>query len=277
MDYSYTINGRILALNDISLSFGENLVLKGVSGAVHNIVRPNMEQGQVVALLGPSGIGKTQLFRIMASLEIPGGTVTGSVTLGVNDIPIKPGLIGVVQQSYPLFRNRTVLGNLLVAGGTTELSPTDVLEKARGLLQEFELTNRADLYPSQLSGGQRQRLAIAQQLMCSEHLILMDEPFSGLDPLMVDRVVGFIQKIAVMNEYNTTIVVTHDISTALVVADRIWVLGRDRDDKGEIIPGAHIVDDYDLAEMGLAWRPDIRKDPLFRELSGTIRDRFKTL
>lgn len=277
MDYSYKTDGQIMTIKDVHLSFGDNVVLRSVNATIENIVRPDMQQGQVVALLGPSGIGKTQLFRIMTGLEVPGGTISGAVTLGVNNTPTRQGLVGVVQQSYPLFPNRTVLGNLLVAGSTTKMSNKEALVKALGLLQEFDLANRSDLYPSQLSGGQRQRLAIAQQLMCSEHLILMDEPFSGLDPLMVDRVVGFIQKISVMHEFNTTIVVTHDISTALTVADKVWVLGRDRKPDGTIVPGAYIKHEYDLIKLGLAWHPDIRLMPEFRDLTNEIRGLFKTL
>ena len=276
-NYPYALDGKILSIKDVHLSFGKKVILRGVNGQIDNIVRPDMQQGQVVALLGPSGIGKTQLFRIIAGLEVPDGTISGSVTIGIEDTPVEPGFVGVVAQNYPLFRNRTVRGNLLVAGKRTKLTKKEVAEKADSLLGEFDLTDRGPLYPKQLSGGQRQRLAIAQQLMCSEHLVLMDEPFSGLDPLMVDRVSGLIQKISTMDEYNTIILVTHDIGSAICNADTIWVMGRDVDENGNIIPGAYIKHTIDLIGEGLAWRPDIRKEERYREIANELRDLFPTL
>jgi polar amino acid transport system ATP-binding protein/sulfate transport system ATP-binding protein len=275
--FQYSIDGTILRIKDVGLSFGNKVVLRGVNGEINNIVRPNMCQGQVNALLGPSGIGKTQLFRIMSGLEIPGATITGSVTIGNNNVPVHTGLVGVVAQSYPLFRHRKILGNLEVAGQQIGLSKSAATEKAKALLNEFDLLDKADDYPAELSGGQRQRAAIAQQLMCSEHVVLMDEPFSGLDPLMVDKVVSLIQQVSLLDEYNTTVVVTHDISSAIAIADHIWVLGRDRKPDGSIIPGAYIKHEYNLIDMDLAWEPDIRRLPKFREFSAELRDVFKEL
>src|SRR5204862_7161014 len=127
----------------------------------------------------------------------------------------------------------------------------DAGAKAYRYLQRFTLEARAGLYPCQLSGGQRQRVAIAQQFLCSEHFVLMDEPFSGLDLIAVDKVSTMIREVANSDEMNTVIVVTHDIQAAVTVADTIWLLGRDRDAEGKIIPGARVKATYYLVERGL--------------------------
>jgi NitT/TauT family transport system ATP-binding protein len=274
--FSYSVDGSILKINAVNLSFGDKVVLRNVRGEIRNLVRPGMQQGQITALLGPSGIGKTQLFRIMAGLEVPEGIITGNVTIGTNDIPVNPGLVGVVSQKYPLFAHHTILGNLTVAGRQAKLPAAQAREKALEYLKLFDLLDKQDQYPTQLSGGQRQRVAIAQQLMCSEHVVLMDEPFTGLDPLMVDRTVELFQRIALLDEYNTIVVVTHEVSTAIAVADHIWVLGRDRQG-AEIVPGAYIKHEYNLVDMDLAWRPDIRSLPKFQEFAAELRHLFKDL
>ena len=94
------------------------------------------------------------------------------------------------------------------------------------LLNEFELADKYNLYPAQLSGGQRQRCAIIQQILCSEHFLLMDEPFSGLDLIMLEKTCELIAKVADMDDLNTIIVVTHDVTAACSVADHLWLMGR---------------------------------------------------
>lgn len=282
MPYSYGHDGIVLRIKDVNLSFtsdaGKELpILKNVNAEVKNITRPGLSQGQVVALLGPSGIGKTQLFRMMAGLATPGATRSGEIYLGANDTPVQAGLVGVVAQHYPLFAHRTVRGNLHVAAANSGKSKSEIVELEAQLLRAFDMEKHADKYPAQLSGGQRQRVAIAQQMMCSKYFMLLDEPFSGLDPLMITRALELISAITSADEYNTTIIVTHDINSALCVADTLWVLGRDRDAQGNPIPGAYIKHTYCLAEMGLAWRPDIRKLPEFSRLVNEVRDLFPTL
>ncbi len=279
MPFEYSTDGTIMQINDVSLSFGDSRILRSVKGEIKNITRPNMQQGQINALLGPSGIGKTQLFRMMAGLEIPGAKITGNVTVGQNGqpVPVRTGIVGVVTQNYPLFQHRRVLDNLVVAGLRVGLRPQAAKEKAMSLLGEFNLTDRASNWPNELSGGQRQRVAIAQQLMCSEHIVLMDEPFSGLDPLMVDKTTQLIQQVSLRDEYNTIVLITHEISSAVAIADHIWLMGRDRNPDGSVIPGAYIKHEFNLIDMDLAWQPDIRKLPRYREFVAELRDMFKTL
>jgi polar amino acid transport system ATP-binding protein/sulfate transport system ATP-binding protein len=256
------------------MALGGKPVLHNLNLEIKNLVRPGLTQGQVVALLGPSGVGKTTLFRILAGLDVPD---SGSVLIKQEGIPVQRGMVGVVAQHYPLFRHRTVLGNLTVAGRQANLSSREALTKAQDLLKRFGLEEHGNKYPPQLSGGQRQRVAITQQFMCSDHFLLMDEPFSGLDVVAVDQVVRLITDIAATDELKTFIIVTHDVAAAIEVADTIWLLGRDRAPDGSPIPGARIQASYNLVERGLAWREGVTNTPEYLDLYREIRSIFPRL
>lgn len=271
---NHTRNEALLEISRVSLSFGSTLVLRDVNAEVRDLVRPGHTQGQVVGLLGPSGIGKSQLFRIIAGLQEP---TAGSVFVGAAKEVARRGLVGMVAQNYPLFEHRTALGNLLVSARQRGESFRCAKEQSLALLERFGLGDRADFYPAQLSGGQRQRVAIAQQILCSEHFLLMDEPFSGLDLIMLRAVCKLISEVAGMHELNTLIVCTHDIASAVCVSDTLWLLGRDRDERGEPIAGARVQECYDLIERGLAWREDVMETPEFAEFLRELRVRFATL
>ncbi|MDQ2730981.1 MAG: ATP-binding cassette domain-containing protein [Armatimonadota bacterium] len=264
----------ILKVTGVSVTRGETRILRDLNLEIKDLYRPGFTQGQVIGLLGPTGVGKTTLFRILAGLEAPD---CGTVLLEKEGIPVRRGMVGVVPQHYPLFAHRTVLGNLLVAGGHLGLTRPQFLEKARGLLQRFGMEGHEKKYPPQLSGGQQQRVAIAQQFMCSEHFLLMDEPFSGLDLIAQDNIIKFVREMAQTDELKTFIIVTHDISAALQVADTIWILGRDRDAQGQVVPGARLQKSIDLCDRGIAWRDDILSTPEFSELRQEIRDIFPRL
>ena len=208
--------GTILKAENVSLALSKTPILRDLSLEIRDIYRPGYITGQVVGLLGPSGIGKTRLFRILSGMDKPD---SGSVVIGEDCRPVQRGMVGVVAQNYPLFEHRTVLGNLVVAARSAGLKGHDATTKAKAFLKRFNLEDRGDLYPCQLSGGQRQRVAIAQQFLCSEHFVLMDEPFSGLDLMAVDRVCKTIAEVANAHELNTVIVVTHDIAAAVAVSD----------------------------------------------------------
>jgi NitT/TauT family transport system ATP-binding protein len=272
--FPYSYDGMVLRVEDVSLTLGGNLILDQVNFEIKNITRPDAIAGQVVALLGPSGIGKTQLFHILSGLNKPD---SGRVLIGDPGVPVERGMVGVVAQHYPLFAHRTVMGNLLIAGERSGKSAGDCAAKAKGLLERFRLEDRADVYPSQLSGGQRQRVAIAQQIMCSDQFLLMDEPFSGLDLLAIGRVQGLIHEISTAHELNTIIVVTHDLVAAMEVCDTLILLGRNSDEQGKFKPGARIQASYNLIDRGLAWRKDIATTPEFLETLREIRQRFTLL
>lgn len=221
------------------------------------------------------------LFRIMAGLEPPtSGRVVihnGTVILNEAGREARAGDVGVVAQNYPLFRHRSVFSNLMVAAMQHGLDRQAAEEKVRASLAEFNLTEQSVLYPAQLSGGQRQRAAILQQVLCSEHFILMDEPFSGLDIKMIDKTLELIESVANRDTLNTLVLVTHDITSALAVADFVWVLGHEVDARGEKIAGARILKQYDLISQGFEWRPGITTEPEFMNLVREVKEDFRKL
>jgi len=272
--HAYERKGVLLDITGVSFARNGVPILRDVNAQIRDVVRPGAAQGQIVGLLGPSGVGKTTLFKILAGLTPPD---SGTVKIGAEGVPAAPGLVGVVAQNYVLFDHRSVLGNLVVAARQAGMSGADA--KAAGLkyLERFGLQEHADKFPIQLSGGQRQRVAIAQQLLCSEHYLVMDEPFSGLDVIQQENVQSFLQEVSAADEESTLIIVTHDVSAAVAVCDTIWLMGRDRTPTGEVIPGARIVEEFDLIERDLCWHPDIRKRPGYHQLVDEIKERFHTL
>ena len=269
----YEYKETLLRVEGVHLELGGKLILRDVNIELKNITRPGLKQGQVVGLLGPSGMGKTQLFRILSGLNIP---QRGRVLLK-GDEQVTAGKVGVVAQSYPLIPHRTVMGNLVVAGKQAGLSAQESQTRGANLIKRFGIEGSEDKYPAQLSGGQRQRVAIAQQILCSDHLLLMDEPFSGLDPLALDAVCDFIVEAASLDEETSFILVTHDIEAAIRVCDTLWLLGRERDSAGAPIPGANIRPIVNLIDCGLAWHKDIESKSEFFDKVREVKQLFSTL
>jgi len=271
----YELKDVLVSIKDLCLSYDDKPVLKDLSAEVRDIVRPGCVTGQIIGILGPSGIGKTQLARIMTGLQ---DATSGEIRVGAGDKsqPVRAGLVGFVAQKYPLLRHRTVLGNLVTASRRAGATGAEAKDKAMGFLKLFDLSDRWDDYPAQLSGGQQQRVAIAQQLLCSEHFLILDEPTTGLDPLMKDKVCALVKQVASIAEENTIFVVTHDIAAILSIADHLWLLGRDRDEKG-ISLGARIQHQYDLIERGIAWQERPQDLPAFAETQREVRARFAEL
>ncbi len=265
----------LLKIENVSLELGEKenrkLILKNVNAEIKDIAG----HGQVVAVLGPSGIGKTQLFKILSGLQKE--PYSGQVLITGKGLQVKYGMVGVVTQKYLVFDHYTVLKNLTTASMQTGLSYEEAKKRSLAMLDRFGLRDKASSYPGQLSGGQCQRVSIAQQLLCSEHFLLMDEPFTGLDPVQKDNVCKLITEVADSNELNTIIITTHDVSAALAVADHLWVIGRDLGADGKVIPGARIQFEYDLISMDLAWHKDIQLSPLFTDFVRDIKEKFRTL
>lgn len=262
---NYSKQERLLTIDNLSLSYGDKLILRDVNLCVDNITRTGFSQGQMVALLGLSGSGKTQLFRCIAGMQQP---TTGSVRLLDHPNQVSAGEIGMVQQAYPLLNHRTVWSNLMLA---THNKPGSK-DEAERLLQHFGIDDKKNAYPMELSGGQRQRVAIIQQLLCASHFLLMDEPFSGLDVIAKERVFDTMRKVSTSHELNTVIFTTHDLEAAVTLADEIWVIGKE----GEK-PGATVIKKIDLAARGLAWMPEIQRHPMFFQTVLELKDLFTTL
>jgi len=263
----------LLKLENVCKEFAMNdgtkfVALKNLSLCIVDIE----DKPQIVSLLGPSGSGKTTALRIIAALDKPtSGRV--SITNGVAGEmrSVKVGDVGVVFQRYPLFDDLNVLNNLVVPAERHGMNSKEAKDKALRYLDEFDLVKQGLAWPVQLSGGQRQRVAILQQLMLDRHFIILDEPFSGLDPVNITNVIRLISRIAHEHTLNTFIVITHDVTSALIISDHVYLLGRDRDEKGEPVPGARIMKEYDMIAEGLAYRADIEDLPRFAEIRKEIK------
>ncbi|GAB10849.1 putative amino acid ABC transporter ATP-binding protein [Gordonia araii NBRC 100433] len=210
----------------VGKSFGSLRVLNGVSLEV--------QRGEVACLIGPSGSGKSTFLRCVNHLErinsgrlYVDGELMGYRERGDKLYELSPKQaarqrrdIGMVFQHFNLFPHRTALENVieapvLVAG----VSKSEAVERARGLLDQVGLSDRADHYPAQLSGGQQQRVAIARALAMEPKLMLFDEPTSALDPELVGDVLAVMRKLA--DAGMTMLVVTHEMGFAREVADQL--------------------------------------------------------
>jgi ABC-type nitrate/sulfonate/bicarbonate transport system ATPase subunit len=265
---THTINELLLKAHSVSKSFGDKKVLRDINFEIHNIVRPDKFQGQVVSMIGRSGVGKTQLFKILAGLMEP---TSGAVTIDVDQHHVRPGEVGIIPQNYILFNHRTVYQNLKIGldfsgQKLTQKQEEDIIHE---YAEKFHLREHLKKYPQMLSGGQRQRVSIIQQVLTGNKFILLDEPFSGLDMLMIDVVIELLLNVSTINEYNTLIIVSHDIENALAISDTAFVLANQPN-----VEGATITEKIDLIKLGFAWNPDIRTNAHFQELVGSIKHKI---
>ncbi len=258
----------LLTVDKVSKHFVSESGLVPVLTDVSLAIRDIEHKPQILSILGPSGAGKTTLLRIIAGLDRPD---SGQVLCEEEGVlrSVRVGDVGVVFQRYPLFDDRTVLQNLVEPARNSGLSAPEARDKALQYLEDFGLSKQFKNYPAQLSGGQRQRVAIAQQLIQNRFYIIYDEPFSGLDPNNISRVIRLLSRIAHQHTKNTFIIVTHDITSALIISDHVCLLGKPADAPDS--QGARIVKEYDLISENLAYRENVEDSPRFLEIRKEIK------
>ena len=212
-----------VSIDNVSRIFGTTPALHGVS--------LDINAGELIALLGPSGSGKTTLLRILAGLDIP---TEGRVLFGGDDalkLTVQERHVGLVFQSYALFRHMTVLDNvsfgLRVRPRLRRPSRKEIRRRALELLDLVQLSGLEKRYPAQLSGGQRQRVAFARALAIEPRVLLLDEPFGALDAKVRRDLRRWLREIHDQTGH-TTVFVTHDQEEALELADRVVVMSNGR-------------------------------------------------
>lgn len=209
----------MLEVTGLKKSFGNTEVLKNIDFKV--------DKGEVIAVIGPSGSGKTTLLRCISFLEkTDKGTIKlddkayDMVTANKSEIKEIRKSMGFVFQSFNLFRNMTVLKNVMEGLVTAQkMDKTEAKERALQMLDKVGMLEKAENYPDELSGGQRQRVAIARAIAQNPSVILFDEPTSALDPELTVEVLDTMKKLA--DEGTTMVVVTHEMNFAKNVASRV--------------------------------------------------------
>ena len=210
----------MIKIKGLKKSFGDLEVLKGIDLEV--------KQGEVVAIIGPSGTGKSTLLRCINYLETPN---EGSIS--VNNVEVDAAKHNMKQvyelrkqsamifQSFNLFNNKKIIDNIALAPEVVQKkSKKEVKEEAMEILKKVGLEEKANAYPATLSGGQQQRVAIGRAMALKPKVMLFDEPTSALDPYLVGEVLNVIKEI--VKEHDTTMmIVTHEMGFAKEVADRI--------------------------------------------------------
>lgn len=214
----------VLAVRDVWKLYHGRPVLERINAEIG--------EGSFVAVVGPSGCGKTTFLRMLMSEERPD---RGAILLDGQPLPLEPTHDrGVVFQRYSVFPHLTVLGNVVLPlelarsrrlGKLFGIAKQRAEEEARTMLEDVGLTGAAPLYPAALSGGMQQRLALAQALIRRPRVLLLDEPFSALDPGTRADIHGLMKRL--WRETQMTIVmVTHDISEAFRLGTRVLVFER---------------------------------------------------
>ena len=215
---------KLLQVKNVSKSFGGNHVLKDVS--------IELNQGEIVCLLGVSGGGKTTLFNIISGLSTPD---SGQVLLDGKDITNQSGYTSYMLQKDLLLPYRTIEDNVAIPLLLKGEKKKEARKQVSVLFSQFGLEGTQKKYPAQLSGGMRQRAALLRTYMFSKDVALLDEPFSALDTLTKSSMhkwyLGIMEKIQL-----STLFITHDIDEAILISDRIYLLsGSPGKINGEII------------------------------------------
>ncbi|MFQ6342025.1 amino acid ABC transporter ATP-binding protein [Campylobacter sp. VTCC 70190] len=219
----------MIKIKNLQKKYGALEVLKDINTTI--------SKGDIVAIIGPSGGGKSTFLRCINLLELPD---SGEILIKGQNILDKETNINAIRQKvsmvfqhFNLFTNKNVMENLcLVPIKTGILNEEEAIKKAKMLLAKVGLGDKEEVMPHKLSGGQKQRIAIARSLMMNPDVILFDEPTSALDPEMIGEVLSIMKELA--KEGLTMLVVTHEMGFARNVANRVFFM-----DKGQIVVDAH--------------------------------------
>jgi len=275
----YEQNEIVLQVENLSVAYGDKVIINNINFVERNVTRPNMTQGQTIAVLGRSGRGKSTLFRALTGLVQP---TTGKVLIpDYAQLPkdgmqpakvVEEGDVGFVDQRYTLFRHKTVFESFMFSLRNFDLKTQEKKEKVMGYLVEWGLEKVKDQFPNELSGGQRQRVAIIEQLLSSGHYMVLDEPFSGLDVGNILNVKKSFDLIDQGHDLNTIIFSTHDIELAAELADSIYIIGYSKIEDGSLDSIGTIVKHFDLKAIGITWKNEFTSDHL--ELVKEIKARM---
>ncbi len=199
-----------VSVNHLTKRFGSNTVFEDIEFTI--------QKGEFITLLGPSGCGKSTLLRSLAGLNpVEGGQIVVDGVDITHAAPQQRG-IGMVFQSYALFPNMTVAGNIAFGLKMQSLGKAEIQREVANVVELVELQGKENHYPHQLSGGQRQRVALARALVVKPRILLLDEPLSALDAKIRKSLRQQIRSI--QKELNlTTIFVTHDQEEAMIMSD----------------------------------------------------------
>ena len=209
---------NILDIKNLSYSFGNNPILKDIN--IH------VNENEMVAIVGSSGVGKSTLFNLIAGLL---KKQVGEITINGSEDYI--GKVAYMLQKDLLFEHKTIIDNVILPLIIAKINKKEALEEGNKILKQFNLDKYANKYPQQLSGGMRQRVALIRTYMFKRNIFLLDEAFSALDAITKKELHRWY--LDLKKEFNlTTLLITHDIEEAVFLSDRIYILGNK---PGEII------------------------------------------
>ena len=209
--------------NQLKKAYKGREVVKGISVRV--------DQGSVVGLLGPNGAGKTTTFYMIVGLVSPD---SGNVKIDGMDVTRMPMYrrsgfgIGYLPQEPSVFRKLTVEDNLLAMLETTELTRTERLEKTENLMEEFRISHVRKRRGIELSGGERRRVEIARALVTDPNFLLLDEPFTGIDPISLGELqdmIGYLAKRGI-----GVLITDHNVRETLAIVDHAYIVN-----EGEVL------------------------------------------
>ena len=232
---------NILSIKNLSFNYPNNKILKDIN--IH------VDKGEVVSILGGSGVGKTTLFNIIAGIN---PLQSGEISIkGNTDYK---GRVSYMLQKDLLLEHKTIIQNIILPLLIRKINKKEAEEEAIKSLKLFNLYEYKDKYPSELSGGMRQRVALLRTYMFKEELFLLDEPFSALDAITKRSLHSWYLEIK--NKLDiTTLLITHDIDEAIDLSDRIYII---KNKPGEIVSEIKInLDEQNQDEQKLKYKKEI--------------------